>query len=69
MNHINLSGMKLTESPVLKICKSCAKSKLIMSIHLNDNDITSNKQLFKDALEIFQLSEADNFRNNESQKL
>ena len=40
-----------------------------MSIHLNDNDITSNKQLFKDALEIFQLSEADNFRNNESQNV
>jgi len=39
-----------------------------MSIHLNDNDITNNKQLFKNALEIFQLSEADNFRNIDNLK-
>jgi hypothetical protein len=40
LNHVNISGMKIERNHLIELCKKIIISRLIMSVHLNDNGIT-----------------------------
>jgi len=50
VNHINLSGMNLTEKYVKRLLDVFIKCKLLMAFHLSDNNITK-EPYYNDILE------------------
>lgn len=42
LNHLNLSGMNLSSMQIFDVCRQAAESRLIMSLHLSDNGITTS---------------------------
>jgi len=59
LNHMNFSGMNLSEDYLRIILKCLSKSRLIMGIHLNDNGITKNNQLMLELMDILGLNIED----------
>lgn len=57
--HVKLSGMRFGKKPLLELCHNASKVRLLMSIHLNDNEINSDHELMQEVLDIFGLREED----------
>ena len=53
--HVKLSGMRFGPKPLLDLCNKASKVRLLMSIHLNDNEINSDPELMQEILDIFGL--------------
>lgn len=56
LNHMNFSGMSIDKSNMIDLIKIVTGSKLIMSVHLNDNGITRDAKYFNEALCYFGLN-------------
>ena len=59
LTHIALNGMEITEEPLLKLCGEMAKSKRLTGIHMNDNGIGINLELFDKVINCFKLKLSD----------
>ena len=57
--HLKLSGMNFDGEQIILLCKKLTKVQLLMSIHLNDNEINSNDELIDEVLDIFGLRKED----------
>ena len=58
VNHINFSGMNLTEKYVRKLVNMFKKCKFLMAFHLSDNNITK-EPYFWEIMEEFDIKSAD----------
>lgn len=59
LNHFNASGMNLPQDKIKRLCESISKNKMLMSIHLNDNDITSDFNFMLEILDVFGIQQGD----------
>lgn len=59
LNHINLSGMEFSHEAVLEVSRAAIRSRLLMSVHLSDNGITTDPERLKQTLNVYGLTEAD----------
>lgn len=57
--HVKLSGMNFTKNELLELCKIMFRLPLVMSIHLNDNEINRDQETFSEVLDIFGIREED----------
>lgn len=51
--------MDFTKPELLELCKIMFRLPLVMSIHLNDNEINRNQDTFSEVLDIFGIREED----------
>ena len=66
INHLKLSGMSYDQESIIKIVERIARSPLLMSIHLNDNEINRDYDFLNKILEYFNLGEDDLHECNRS---
>ena len=59
INHLKLSGMSYSQEAITQIVERIARSPLLMSIHLNDNEINRDYQFLDKILNYFNLGEDD----------
>lgn len=60
--------MGLKQDQVIKICEQAIICPLMLALHLNDNNITSDNQYFLKVLDIFAMGEEDLLDTNRSIK-
>jgi hypothetical protein len=58
--------MSMTREAVNQICESVARSPLLISLHLSDNDINRDYKYLNEVLEYFDLGEDDLHEANRS---
>lgn len=68
VNHLKLSGMGLKMNQIIKICEQAIICPLMLAIHLNDNNITTDMNNFLPVLDIFGMGEEDLLDTNRSIK-
>lgn len=59
LNHFNASGLNFTADKIKQLCQSVSQNNMLMSIHLNDNNISLNPTLMLDILDIFGIQLSD----------
>jgi hypothetical protein len=59
LNHINFSGMEINKSNLMFLCTEIQNAKFLLAVHLNDNGITKDVDLFYELLDIFGLDTRD----------
>lgn len=59
LNHFNASGMNFTHDKIKYLCGSIIENKMLMSLHLNDNGITSDSNVMLEILDIFGIQQSD----------
>ena len=57
--HVKLSGMNFTRPELIQLCKTMFRLPLLMSIHLNDNEINRDQEVLSEILDIFGIGEED----------
>ena len=68
LNHVNFSGMNFTEEQIrglLEILRAC---EYLLALHLSDNGINEEIDLFYDCLEEFQVNDKDLIEINRSKR-
>jgi len=51
--------MNISKEELPDLCKEMSQVQLLMSIHLNDNEITRNSELMEELLDIFGIQRDD----------
>lgn len=69
LGHLNLNGMMLDQRAIIEICTSIAGSKNIHVVHLSENGICQDDQLYFKVLELFSIhkDQIPNQRRTEGQ--
>ncbi len=59
INHVKLSGMNYGKGQLIDFCRALYSCPLMLSVHLNDNEITRDSELMNELLDIFGLGEEE----------
>ena len=57
LNHVNFSGMNFGKDQIRELLEILRDCEFLLAIHLSDNGITEDDDLFYDCLEEFQITE------------
>ena len=58
LNHLDISGMNFIKEYMIQLCQAIASSELLVSVHLSDNNISSEMDYSLEILDIFGLNES-----------
>ena len=68
VNHINFSGMNFKKPQIFELIEILRNCEFLLALHLSDNGITRDKELYYDCLEEFQITEEDLLEINRSKR-
>lgn len=55
LGHLNLSGMRFTPESLLDLCSCISKSQSIQIVHLSDNGISQDLDLYTEIVDLFSI--------------
>ena len=67
INHLKISGMAFNTATLYEIAESIARSPLLMSVHMSDNEVYRDYAMMNDILNLFNMGETDLHEVNRSQ--
>lgn len=59
LNHVNFAGMNITGKYMFDLCQALSACSFILGIHLCDNGLYEDEELFLEILNLFGLSASD----------
>ena len=68
LNHLNFSGMNFSKDQIRELLEILHNCEFLLALHLSDNGITEDGDLFYDCLEEFQITDKDLVEINRSKR-